>query len=111
MVNATQSQVKRKSDADLEKEFQKLANQWKYETGHLSIPAQIARHPAYQSIVDMGEQAIPLILKDLQAEPDHWFSALSGISGESPHIPDEDMGNMRAMSEVWLEWGKRNLYI
>lgn len=106
------SQVKHEfTGIRLEEEFQRLARVWKCETGHLSIPAQIIRHPAYRSIVDMGELAIPLILKDLQKRPDHWFSALSEISGESPHISDEDMGNMKAMSEIWIEWGKCNLYI
>ena len=98
-------------ETSIAEEFQRLVRMWKFETRHLSIPAQITRHPAYRRVIDMGELAIPLILKDLQKEPDHWFSALSEISGESPHIPNEDMGNMKAMSEICIEWGKRNMYV
>ncbi len=111
MVNATQSQVERKPDAELEAEFRELAAQWKYETGHFSFVSQMITHPAYQRILDMGEPAIPLILKELQAEPWHWFLALSTLSGESPHIPDEDRGRIRAISKIWIEWGRTKGYI
>ena len=111
MVNVTQSQVKRKPDADLEKEFQKLARQWRRDTGHFSIVAQMIRHPAYQRIIEMGEPVIPIILKDLQAQPDHWFPALAAISGESPPIPQKYRGRMRAITKIWLEWGKAKGYI
>ncbi len=87
MTNAPQSQVKRKPTTELEREFQELARKWRHDTGHFSIVSQMITHPAYQSIIKMGEPAIPLILKDHQAEPDHWFPALAAISGESPQIP------------------------
>lgn len=111
MTNATQSQVKSKPTTELEREFQELARKWKYETGHFSFVSQMITHPAYQSILEMGEPAIPLILKELQAEPYHWFLALSTISGESPHIPDEDRGRIRAISKIWIDWGKARGYI
>ena len=111
MTNAPQPQVKRKPTTELEREFQELARKWKYETGHFSFVSQMITHPAYQSIIDMGEPAIPLILKDLEAEADHWFPALVAISGESPHIPDEDRGRIRSISKIWIEWGKTKGYI
>ncbi len=111
MTNAPHAQAKREPTTDLEAEFQKLANQWRHDTGHFSFVSQMITHPAYQSILDMGEPAIPLILKDLQAQPDHWFPALAAISGESPQIPDEDRGRIRAISKIWIEWGKTKGYI
>ena len=111
MTNAPQAQAKREPSTELEKEFQELANQWRHDTGHFSIVSQMTRHPAYQSIIEMGEPAIPLILKDLQAQPDHWFPALAAISGESPQIPEEDRGRMRAITKIWIEWGKTKGYI
>ncbi len=111
MTNAPQSQVKRKPDTDLEAEFQELAKQWRHDTGHFSIVSQMIRHPAYQRIIEMGEPVIPIILKDLQAQPDHWFPALAAISGESPQIPDEDRSRIRAITKIWIEWGKAKGYI
>ena len=111
MTNAPQSQVRHRPSTELEAEFQELARKWKYETGHFSFVSQMITHPAYQSIIEMGEPAISLILKDLQDQPDHWFPALAAISGESPHIPDEDRGRIRAISKIWIEWGKTKGYI
>ena len=111
MTNAPQPQVKRKPTTDLEKEFQELAKQWRHDTGHFSIVSQMIRHPAYQSIIEMGEPVIPIILKDLQRQPDHWFPALATISGESPPIPKEHRGRMMVITKIWLEWGKAKGYI
>ena len=111
MTNASQSQVKRKPTTELEREFQELARQWRHDTGHFSFVSQMTRHPAYQSIIEMGEPVIPIILKDLQRQPDHWFPALAAISGESPPIPKEYRGRMMAITKIWLEWGKAKGYI
>ena len=91
--------------------FLRLSNEWKRDTGHLSLISQIAAHPSYQSIVAMGESAIPLILRDLETEPNHWFSALLAIVGEGPEIPAHERGDVRAISEAWLKWGKSKKYI
>ena len=91
--------------------FLRLSNEWKRDTGHLSLVSQIAAHPSYQAIVAMGESAIPLILRDLEKEPNHWFSALSAIAGEGPEIHVHERGDIRAISEAWLEWGKSKKYI
>ena len=94
----------------LRAEFHSLAERWRQETGmHSSIP-KIAMHPAYQRIIGMGEKAVPLILQELQNQPDHWFWALNTITGENP-IPPEAAGNIRLMTEAWLEWGKKKGHI
>ena len=99
------------SAEDLADRFLRLSNEWKRDTGHLSLIAQIAAHPSYQDIIAMGEPAIPLILRDLETEPNHWFSALSAIASESPEIPVHERGDIRAISETWLKWGKSKKYI
>ena len=91
---------------DLADRFLRLSNEWKRDTGHLSLISQIAAHPSYQSIVAMGDSAIPLILRDLETEPNHWFSALSELVDEGPEIPAHDRGNIVAVSEAWIEWRK-----
>ncbi len=99
------------SAEDLADRFLRLSNEWKRDTGHLSLISQIAAHPSYQDIIAMGESAIPLILRDLETEPNHWFSALSEIVDEGPEIPAHERGNIRAISEAWLKWGKSKQYI
>jgi len=98
-----------KARRGLEEEFRKLVRQWKQDTAALSSITHIARHPAYQRIIGMGEKALPLILQELQREPDEWFWALTAITGASP-IPTEASGDLAQMAEAWLRWGReRNL--
>ena len=95
----------------VEERFQQLSDEWKRDTGHLSTISRIVAHPSYLGIVAIGKPAIALILKDLQTEPNHRFSALYSIAGEGPHIPAHDRGDMRKISKAWLEWGKGKRYI
>lgn len=60
----------------------------------------------------MGPRAIPLILAQLVSEgddPDHWFWALQVLTGANP-VSEEDEGNLRRMSAVWLEWAASQGY-
>ena len=102
----TQNPSPERASSDTTKsEFQRLADQWREETGMLSSVSQITMHPAYQRIIGMGERAVPFILQDLEKRPDHWFRALQAITGENP-VPSEAAGNLRQMTEAWLNWGR-----
>jgi hypothetical protein len=90
-----------------EQRFNNLAATWKSETELVSKVTKRIMHPAYQKIIGMGEAAIPLILKDLcEHGPDDWFWALTAITDENP-ITKEMAGDMLAMTEAWLQWGKK----
>lgn len=91
--------------------FRRWADAWKDETGHLSIEGEIASHEAYRNIVAMGAPAVPLILEDLMIEPDFWFIALHEITGELPEVNEDDMGDIDALADAWIEWGKLRGYI
>jgi hypothetical protein len=68
-------------------------------------------HPAYQQIIGMGEAAIPLILEELyNGDCADWFWALTAISSENP-ITSEQAGDIKKMSEAWIEWGKLKGYL
>lgn len=69
---------------DLLATFRKLADTWSEETGGLSIIQKKVQHPAYQQIIALGPAAVPLLLRELEREPDHWFWALAAITGENP---------------------------
>jgi hypothetical protein len=93
----------------LEKTFFELANQWRRETNHMSLMSDIILHPAYQRIIGMGLNVVPLILRELSKEPDHWFWALRSITGANP-IKPEDRGRLKKMAEAWLDWGRQHGY-
>lgn len=88
-----------------EKDFYLLAKEWKYETAMLSLIPQKVKHPAYRKIISMGWVVVPLILKELEREPDHWFWALRNITGANP-VQDSHRGNMKEVAQDWIEWGK-----
>jgi hypothetical protein len=96
------------SNAQLEAEFRKLAGQWRRDTEYLSSVAQMANHPAYQRIIEMGRPAVPLILRELQRKPDHWFWALNAITGEDPVQTGAAFDDA---VQAWLRWGRAQGYL
>ena len=88
--------------------FHELAEQWRNETSHLSLALKQVMHPAYQRIIGLGPSAVPLILRELQREPDHWFWALEAITGEKPAAAGS---NIAQATQAWLQWGKEKHYL
>lgn len=91
----------------LEDRFQQLAAQWRRDVGPLSSVSKIVEHPSYQAIIALGRDVVPLILRDLEREPDHWFTALRALTGADPIAP-EDRGRMDRMAAAWVRWGKEH---
>ncbi len=84
--------------------FQRLAAEWKEQSRYLSNSAQMAMLKPYQRIIGMGWPAVPLILEEMRRQPGQWFWALEAITEENP-VPVEALGNVRAMTQAWIEWG------
>jgi hypothetical protein len=98
------------TDTDIEREFKKLVTEWKNGTFYVSSLTQMVEHPAYLKIIEMGEPVLPLLFRELNREPDHWFFALYKITGVNP-IQYDDRGNLEKMTKSWLQWGEENKYI
>ena len=90
----------------LETKFQELAKEWSEETAPLSSVSRKSLHPAYQQIIGMGEAILPILLRQLEQQPDHWFWALKAITGADP-VPESSRGKIGEMTEAWLEWARR----
>lgn len=84
-------------------EFKDCVRHWKRDVALTSSASVMFMHPAYQRIIGMGEKVLPLILAELEREPDHWFWALKAICGVDP-VPAEQRGRLRAMTVAWLHW-------
>ena len=93
----------------IEQVFAKLAQQWRIETRGISSTTELVIHPAYQQIIGMGKDVIPLLLKELEMRSGRWFWALKAISREDP-VPDEKRGDTRAAIAAWLDWGNKSGY-
>ena len=94
--------------SELEQKFAQLVERWRQETAVLSNVHRIILHPAYQRIIGLGPDAIPLILKELACRPGHWFWALYAITGEDPAPPG---ATFKQAVDAWLTWGRSKGYI
>lgn len=94
----------------LRPDFDRLADRWQMETVFLSSVHQIAHHPDYQQIIQMGEPALPLILERLRSGPEtgHWFWALAMISRGDVAFGSDNTNDAK---ERWLKWGIESGYI
>ncbi len=93
-----------------EDKFHRLADKWREESRFMSSTEDMAQLESYQSIIRMGRNAVPFILKELVREPDHWFIALEQITGANPVIA-EDRGFVARMADAWLGWSRERHHI
>jgi hypothetical protein len=91
----------------LKVDFQKFASLWKSAQNSASAPEDIAGDWPYRAIIALGPEVVPLILRELEKEPDDWFWALAILTGENP-VPEEDRGKTLEMTKAWLKWGHEN---
>ena len=90
--------------------FQRLAAEWKRQSRYMSNSAQMAILAPYQRIIGMGMDAVPLILMELQREPDQWFWALEAITEEDP-VPPEAKGKVALMAQAWIALGQERGFL
>ena len=98
-ATAATSQTTATTDSDLRTRFRTLVLLWKQDRGPSSSSAQLAKHPAYQQIIDLGSDAIPLILAELRAGtrslvsgPARVERGQSGFCRGSRQAPGDDGG-------------------
>jgi hypothetical protein len=106
--SAVQYVIRRQDIDRLAELFASLVETWTTETMFFSAGSAIVLHPAYQRIVGLGYPVVPLILRELQERPSHWFSALTAITGEDPADSNADF-NGRV--QAWLAWGRERGYL
>jgi hypothetical protein len=77
----------------VEERFRRLAAAWHRDTDYLSSMEESDGHPAYQEIIRLGPEVVPLLLRDLAANHTHWLTALEAITGARP-VPVSAAGNI-----------------
>ncbi|MBX9791340.1 MAG: hypothetical protein K2Y37_20665 [Pirellulales bacterium] len=90
---------------DIARTFHDLALEWRSAESPASSVKELAMHPAYQKIIGLGPAAVPLIIAELNREPDHWFWALEAITGADP-VPVDVAGDLDAMAAAWIDWAR-----
>lgn len=98
------------SRESLRTRFHDLAATWREERGASSSYTQMVMCSSYQRIIGLGKRVVPLVFKEMEARPDHWFWALTALTGANP-VPDSSAGNLTEMTAAWLRWGKGQGYL
>jgi hypothetical protein len=91
----------------VEERFRCLAAARRRDTDYLSSIEESDDHSAYQEIIRLGPEVVPLLLRELAATHTHLFTALEAITGARP-VPASAAGNIPRMAEAWLRWAKDN---
>jgi GAF domain-containing protein len=111
VISSIATLVKKQKKKDkTSQRFAKLVEQWRNETGFMSSTSEAVMHPAYQQIIGMGEDAMPLLLEEVEKASGRWFWALKSIAGEDP-VPENLRGETQEMIKAWIDWGKKKGYI
>jgi len=97
------------SEEEIRGIFDTLKTKWKESVSHHASYYQ-TNNPYYRAIIEMGEEAVPLMLGSLQKRQELWFGALIELTGENP-IQEGHIGRPSLMAEDWIEWGIEKGYI
>jgi hypothetical protein len=100
----------RTGDPGLEKRFRELVEEWQAGVAAVSSTTARVQHPAYRQIIALGPAVVPLLLRELERRPNHWFAALRSLTGADPVAP-ADRGRLGPMAEAWIKWGKERGYL
>jgi hypothetical protein len=87
-----------------------LAEEWILRLGQSSNPDTLMAHPAFQSLVAIGWDAVPQLLREVESRPSLLVWALHEITGENP-VPPSAGGRFREMATAWAQWGRRRGYL
>ena len=82
--------------------FNDLVRVWNDDTMMSSSMREICTHWAYQRVIGLGFEAVPLIMERIKEGDRHWGWALTSITGENPA---EECDSLQEASEAWLQWG------
>ena len=67
-------------------------------------------HWAYRRITEMGQEAIPMILREFQQRGGYWHEALQRILQRTPFQAPANV-TLKQLRELWLKWGREVMYI
>ncbi len=95
--------------APVVEKFSRLVAEWRNTRNPVGSVSDICSNFAYQKIIGMGQDAMPLILRELDRSLDHWFWALAAITGANP-VKEEHRGRLNLMAQDWFSWAKQQGY-
>ncbi len=95
-------------DPSLRIRFDELVSIWLDETLASSSTVEICTHWAYQRIIGLGPDVVPLILQAVAQGQRHWSWALAALTGENPAAGTE---SQQGAADAWVRWAVERHYL
>ena len=95
-------------DPELQLEFTSLKDKWINETLIVSDPTELYSNENYQKIISLGDDIIPLLIKDMYNFKGDWSYALKKITGDNP-VKKESKGKIDEIKKDWIDWYEARL--
>jgi hypothetical protein len=95
------------SDQFIKCKFDELYKKWSNNTMFYSNPKMIIEDENFQSILNLGEQAVPLILNKIEEEPSQLVWALNIITEKQ--MSNNSMISISDSCKRWVKYGKQNI--
>jgi hypothetical protein len=105
-----QDRAPHQADSVLEQRFRGLVAEWEAEVAPLSSMTARLSHRGYRAIIALGPAVVPLLLRELEQRPNHWFAALRELTGDDP-VPASERGRIGPMTAAWIQWGRDRGYL
>ena len=102
--------MKEQHNLQVKQSFEGFKEVWLEKTKFSSNISDITNNSAYLSIIELGTDVVPFIIKDLRITDNHWFYALEAITMVNP-ISKDHQGKIALMKNDWLKWAESNFDI
>jgi len=95
------------------KKFFKLYTAWSEANGFWSRVDQMMQDETYDKLRHAFPDEIlaRLILDHMQKEPTWIMSILPELTGHDIEVPEESMGKIQDITDIWLKWARKNNYL
>jgi hypothetical protein len=91
------------TEDEIADEYIAAADEW--DEHHRVLSWHDTKHPAFRRIIALGDAAIPLILEDINNEPNWIVIALRELVPDGPDISAVS-GRLGPICDRWLEWAR-----
>lgn len=84
--------------------------EWTKQTRYISSLHHMMELESFERLVALGEPAVPALLDAYENGSSHMYLPLRYILGDGPEISTQDSGNMLAVKNAWLSWGRDRVH-
>ena len=95
------------------KKFFKLYTAWSEANGFWSSIEQMMKDVTYDNLRNaFPDEILARLIFDIMKKEPSWIMAiLPELTGHDIDVPEESMGKLQDITDIWLKWAKENNYL